>query len=427
MNQPHPFKKISSPGDLEQTITSVSRALNALAQGKIILVRDDDNRENEGDLLCALDFATPENVAFMAIHGRGLICAPITKERALQLNLPLMTQASGSQDHQGTAFTVSVDASKGITTGISAHDRSLTAAVLNDPEAKPHDLVRPGHLFPLIAQEGGVFARPGHTEAGVDLPRLAGLNPGSLICEVLMDDGTMARGPELEQMAETFGLEFITVQDIIRYREVMGDVQFQSTGDTRMPTAHGELSIRVYKTDDPSCPELIALHSQGKNPSNEGPVVRIHSECLTGDGFGSHRCDCGSQLDLALAQVAEQGGAVLYLRQEGRGIGIFDKIRAYQLQDQGMDTVEANRALGHQDDYRRYGAAVAVLRDLRLFEFTLLTNNPDKAQIFQVNPEFHVSVAPLVTGLHEENHRYMHTKIQRMGHTIPLQMVSLSF
>jgi len=409
---------------LAQSIQGVQRALDALAQGKIILVRDDDSRENEGDLLCALDFATPENVAFMAIHGRGLICAPITQDRARQLNLPLMTHATGEQDHQGTAFTLSVDAAKGITTGISAQDRSRTAKVLGNEKAKPQDLVRPGHLFPLIARDGGVFVRPGHTEAGVDLPRLAGLNPGSLICEVLNDDGTMARGPELEAMAKKFQLELITVQDLIRYREVLGDVELESSGDACMPTKRGDLAIRVYKTNDPSCPELIALHSKGVSPTKEGPVVRIHSECLTGDGFGSQRCDCGSQLDQALAQVAQKGGAVLYLRQEGRGIGIFDKIRAYQFQEQGMDTLEANRALGHQDDYRRYGAALAVLRDLGLLEFTLLTNNPDKATIFQNNPEFNVTIVPLITGLHRENKKYIETKIQRLGHTIPLQRIS---
>ena len=404
---------------MKEKIERVQRALDAFRQGKIILVRDDEDRENEGDFMCSLDHGTPENIAFMAIHGRGLICASISESTAERLNLG--PQSSGKGDNQGTAFTVSVDAAEGVTTGISADDRARTAAVLADPHSQPSGLLRPGHLFPLVAKSGGVIQRRGHTEAAYDFGRLAGLTPGGIICEVLKDDGTMARGPELEELARRYSIPLVSIEDLIVYREVYGDVEIHPSETARLPTTKGEFTIQVFSTADPGCPEIAVLSSPGARPavSPPKPVVRIHSECLTGDGFFSTRCDCGPQLEGAMELVAQDGGAVIYLRQEGRGIGLFEKVQAYRLQDGGLDTLQANQALGHKDDSRNYGAAVAVLRSLGLQKFRLLTNSPHKQEALSLGGFFDFTVEPLVRGLHKENSRYILTKKTKMGHRYP--------
>lgn len=403
-------------------IQRIDRALEELRAGRIILVRDDEGRENEGDLLCAAQYATEENIAFMAVHGRGLICQPITVERARRLNLDPM--APVNTESHGTAFTVSVDAARGITTGISAADRAHTIAVTIAEETVPGDLRRPGHVFPLVAREGGVLARKGHTEAAVDLARLAGLYPGGVICEVLNDDGSMARGPELEALARRHGMLLISVEDLITYRDAVGDVSLEESTVARMPTSLGEFSVTAYRTGDPVTPEILLLEHEA--PPRDGgtrhgsvPIVRVHSECLTGEALHSLRCDCGAQLDEAMRAVATEGGAIIYLRQEGRGIGLFEKIRAYTLQDQGLDTVDANLALGHKVDLRRFGAAAAVLRRRGYREVRLLTNNPDKVAALEAGGVSVRERIPLLAGHSHQNREYRNTKAARLGHLLP--------
>ena len=408
----------------KQRISRVRQALEFLQAGKIIMVRDDEDRENEGDFICAIEHGSPENVNFMAVHGRGLLCAAITRETASRLDLhPMeMYQAGGGQlgDAQGTAFTISVDATRGITTGISAEDRAETLKILHNPLSVPGDLRRPGHMFPLIAKDGGILVRRGHTEAAVDLTRLAGLQPGGLICEIMNPDGTMARGPELESLSEKWNMPLISLEDLLTYREAMGDVAIHGGPESRLPTDAGGFTIQVFKTDDPGCPEIIAL----SNKDGGGrPVVRLHSECLTGDSFGSQRCDCGNQLEAAKNLVQQNGGVILYLRQEGRGIGIFEKIRAYALQDGGLDTVDANLALGHGVDTRNFAGAVAVLRYLGFRDFDLLTNNPHKIAALSLGELFSVQPRNLELPVHPESRRYIETKIARMGHAISLKGV----
>lgn len=417
--QPH--REIEERSDLHR-LAKVEHAVERIRSGGLILVRDDEGRENEGDLVCAAELATPESVAFMAVHARGLVCQTITESIASRLNLP--PQSAINQESNATAFTVSVDAAEGITTGISAQDRCVTARIVASPDSRPEELVRPGHLFPIVAKAGGVFQRKGHTEASVDLARLAGLRPSGLICEVLKDDGTMARGPELEALAEEWEMPLITVEDIIAYRDAIGDVELEESTPAFLPTQFGEFTLRVFHSSDPSSRELALLEHPGRSHRRETvPVVRLHSECLTGEAFHSERCDCGPQLDEAMRRVAEEGGAVVYLRQEGRGIGLFEKVRAYTLQDRGMDTLEANLALGHDGDGRRFGGAAALLKKAGYGKVRLLTNNPEKVAALERAGIDVVERLPLHVGRTEKNEFYLETKFERMGHLAPKRRV----
>ncbi len=398
--------------DRQAAITRIEAALEALRQGRMIIVRDDPGRENEGDLVCAADYITPEVITTMATWGRGLICHAITPETARRLRLDEMVRENS--DVHGTAFTVSVDALAGTTTGISAADRALTARVLADPGSTAADFRKPGHLFPLIARAGGVLERRGHTEAAVDLTRLAGLTPSGVICEIMNDDGTMLCGEELEGFADEREFPLVSVSDLITYRDVLGDIALSSSGTTRLPTEHGEFICTVFRSSDPTAPEAVLLEHPGVGEAT--PLVRIHSECLTGEAFHSTRCDCGAQLEAAMAGIAEAGGALVYLRQEGRGIGLFEKIRAYALQDQGMDTVEANHALGHSTDLRRFGTATAILRDRGYRRVRLMTNNPDKLATVAAAGITVEERIPLHVGYSAENNTYRRTKEIRLGH-----------
>lgn len=387
-------------------------ALKALERGEVIIVVDDYDRENEGDLVAVAEQATPATLNFMATYGRGLICQPITAERARELELPLMT--GRSSDPHGTAFTVSVDHISS-TTGISAYERARTVNALAAAATKAQDLRRPGHIFPLIAKDGGVFERKGHTEAAVDLARLSGHTPSGVICEIMNDDGTMTRVPDLERFAERHGLQMISVEELIRYRDAVGDVKVTLQSESALPTEYGEFRIMAYTSADPAVGEMVVLES---TRPTESPVVRIHSECATGEIFGSVRCECGPQLQTALARIGREGGALVYLKQEGRGIGLAEKIRAYALQDAGADTVEANLALGYAADGRRFGAAAAVLKQRGYSSVRLLTNNPEKEQAVRNIGIGIENRENLVVGVRPENRRYLTTKIEKFGHTL---------
>jgi len=394
----------------------VEEALEDIRQGKMVIVADDEDRENEGDLVCAADAVTPEIINFMAIHGRGLICVALTQEHADRLNLHPMTDVN--TDPKGTAFTISVDARRkfGVTTGISAHDRSRTIQVIMDPESQPEDLSRPGHIFPLRAKKGGVLRRVGQTEAGVDLARLAGFAPAGVICEILKEDGTMARRPELEVFAREHGLKFITVADLVAYR-LKKERLVRRIAEAVLPTEHGEFTLIGYESlvDGREHAALVMGELQG----GEDVLVRMHSECLTGDVFGSRRCDCGEQLDRAMSKVAEAGrGAIVYLRQEGRGIGLGNKIRAYELQDQGQDTVEANESLGFKADLRDYGIGAQILLDLGIRSIRILTNNPRKIVGLDGYDLSVTGREPLSVEPGEYNRDYLATKRTKLGHLL---------
>jgi 3,4-dihydroxy 2-butanone 4-phosphate synthase/GTP cyclohydrolase II len=396
----------------------VEDAIQDIRDGRMVIVADDEDRENEGDLVCAASAVTPEIINFMAVHGRGLVCVAITQERADELDLRPMSEFN--TEAQGTAFTVSVDAAAkfGVTTGISASDRAKTIQVCIDPESKPSDLRRPGHVFPLRARPGGVLRRVGQTEASVDLARLAGLPPAGVICEILNDDGSMARRPELEVFAQKHGLRFITVADIVAHR-LQRERLVRREAEAVIPTPHGDWKIIAYRNElDPF--EHVAM-VKGEVAGEHDVLVRMHSECLTGDVFHSLRCDCGEQLEAAMRAIDREGrGAIVYLRQEGRGIGLVHKLRAYALQDEGMDTVQANEALGFRPDLRDYGIGAQILLDLGLSSIRILTNNPKKivgmdGYGLSVTGQVSLRVEP-----NPHNEAYLATKRDKLGHMLPV-------
>ncbi len=395
-------------------LTRVQKALEELRQGKIIILVDDEDRENEGDFVLAAEKATPEAVNFMAKHGRGLICLTLTEERARYLNLPPMVAENSSKF--STAFTVSIEARKGVTTGISAHDRATTILTAVDERAGPDDLVRPGHIFPLIARQGGVLVRTGQTEGSVDLARLAGMRPAGVICEIMNDDGTMARRKDLEDLAARFDLHIVSVADVIKYR-IAKERLVHRFAEARVPTLYGDFRAVVYHNDmDPH--EHVAF-VKGDVGDGSPCMVRVHSSCVTGDIFGSLRCDCGDQLHAALRQIERAGkGVLLYLMQEGRGIGLGNKLKAYELQDQGHDTVEANLALGFPADLREYGVGAQILVDLGVKKMRLMTNNPRKIVGLEGYGLEVVERVPIEVPAHDQNVRYMQTKRDKMGHLL---------
>ncbi len=391
---------------------TIEEALEALRQGEIIVVVDDENRENEGDLLMAADFVTPEAINFMAQWGRGLICVPMTGKRLEQLAISSMVDAP--DESMSTAFTVSVDARFTTTTGISAHDRANTVKALIDPLSKPEDFVRPGHIFPLRAKDEGVLRRPGHTEAGVDLARLAGLTPAAVICEIMDSNGTMARLPQLQAFRKRFELKLITIADLIRYRKKK-ETLFTRAAQAELPSRYGTFRAVAYTETETQDTHLALV--MGDVSDGRPVLVRVHSECLTGDVFGSKRCDCGDQLDMALKRIAEEErGVLLYMRQEGRGIGLANKIKAYALQEQGYDTVSANQALGFPPDSRDYGVGAQILADLGIGEIRLLTNNPKKYYALEGYGVKIVERVPIHSVPREENAFYLQTKKVKLGH-----------
>jgi 3,4-dihydroxy 2-butanone 4-phosphate synthase/GTP cyclohydrolase II len=401
-------------------LDSVERAIADIAAGKAVVVVDDEDRENEGDIIFAASRATPELMAFTIRHSSGVICVPMPADMLDRLEIPLMTPHN--KDRLRTAYTISVDARDGVSTGISAADRAHTARVLADSATEPWEITRPGHVFPLRYREGGVLVRRGHTEAAVDLARLAGLTPAGVLVEVVNDDGTMKRGPELREFADEHGLAMISIEDLVRHRH-RTEMLVERVAETRLPTRSGDFRAFGYRSSVDAGEHLALVHGDldAARAADEPVLVRVHSECLTGDVFGSHRCDCGPQLDEALDRVVEEGtGIVIYLRgHEGRGIGLVAKLQAYALQDGGRDTVDANLDLGLPADARHYGAATQILRDLGVGSVRLMTNNPDKTSSLE---DYGVTVAervPLTPRANDHNLAYLLTKRDRMGHDLP--------
>ena len=393
---------------------TVEEAIEDIRQGKFVVVVDAADRENEGDLTIAAQFATPEAINFMATHGRGLICLCLTEERCDELRLQLMTDRNEAPF--GTAFTISIEAREGITTGISAPDRSRTVQVAIDPSKGPADLVQPGHVFPLRAKQGGVLRRAGQTEAAVDLARLAGLNPAGVVCEVMNDDGTMARVPDLIPYCEEHGLKMITVADLIEYRR-RHEKLVERTTSVRLPTGYGEFTAVAFREMLTGKHHLALV--KGEVDGMSDVLVRVHSECLTGDVFHSLRCDCGEQLDQALLQIGrEDRGVLLYMAQEGRGIGLLNKLRAYELQETGLDTVEANLELGFPADARDWGIGNQILADLGLSTIRILTNNPKKISGLEGFGLTVVEQVPIETPPNAENRRYLAVKREKLGHRL---------
>ena len=397
-------------------LSGIAEAIEDIRAGKFVIIVDDEDRENEGDLALAAEKVTAEAINFMARHARGLICLPIIGKRLDELGIPLMVGQNTSKF--STAFAVSVDAKHGVSTGISAADRAETIKAIVDPATRAGDLARPGHIFPLRAREGGVLVRAGHTEAIVDLARLVGLYPAGVICEIMSEDGSMARLPQLEVMAERFGIKIVTIADLIAYRRRYERLVHR-VAEAKLPTRYGEFTAIAYKSDiDPD--EHLAL-VMGDISTEESVLVRVHSECLTGDVFGSLRCDCGEQIALAMQSIADEGrGVFLYMRQEGRGIGFHNKIRAYALQDEGLDTVEANLSLGFPSDLRDYGIGAQILADLGLHEIRLRTNNPKKVIGLEGYGLKVVETLPIITIPNPYNRDYLETKQKKLGHLLEI-------
>jgi len=401
----------------ELGFSTIDDAILAINEGRLVIVVDDEDRENEGDFIGAAEKVTPEMVNFMVTHGRGIFCVPILADRAEELLL--MAAAEDNTSLMGTAFTVSVDASS-CHTGTSAYDRCETVKVMIDPKTRPADLARPGHVFPIIARNGGVLRRAGHTEAAVDLARLAGLYPAGVICEILDDEGGMARRDQLLELSRQFDLPIITIEDLIRHRRRIEKLVVRVAGPAKLPTVHGDFEIIGYEVKyERQEPFALIL---GELSRSEAPLVRMHSSCFTGDVLDSLRCECGDQLELALKMISREGvGALVYLPQEGRGIGLIEKIKAYTLQDRGMDTVEANIALGHRADMRDYGVGIQILKDLGLSRVRLLTNNPKKSSAFILGG-YELKVVdqvPIIASPDPHRVRYMETKRLKMGHCLP--------
>ena len=393
---------------------TIEQALEDIRQGRLVIVADDEDRESEGDLIGAAEKVSPEMINFMARHGRGLICMPITPERCNELNLPQMTDEN-SESHE-TAFTVSVDggARFGVTTGISASDRAKTIQIVVDPESRPGDLIRPGHVFPLRAEPGGVLHRVGHTEAAVDLARMAGLAPAGVLCEIISDDGTMMRRPQLEVYAQEHGLTYVTIAQLVAYR-LQNERLVRRVAEARLPTEHGSFRLIGYENDVDDAEHVALVY--GDVAGKEGVLVRMHSKCLTGDVFDSQRCDCGWQLRSAMRMVEDEGaGVIVYLDQEGRGIGLLNKLKAYELQDCGHDTVEANESLGFAPDLRDYGIGAQILVDLGLASIRVLTNNPHKLVGLDGYGLKIVERVPIIADPNDNNRSYLEVKRDKLGH-----------
>jgi 3,4-dihydroxy 2-butanone 4-phosphate synthase/GTP cyclohydrolase II len=395
-------------------IDPIEDAIADIRAGKMIVLIDDDDRENEGDLVCAAEMVTPQIINFMATHARGLICLALDTLRTKQLDLPLMV--AQNQTEHGTNFTVTIEAAEGVTTGISAADRAHTILTAMKSDASPADLVKPGHIFPLKANEGGVLKRAGHTEGAVDLSRIAGCQPGGVICEIMNDDGSMARYSELRRFADHHGMKLSTIADLIKYRTHHNSVVRIDT-EAKMPTQFGTFKVVGFYSDVDN-KDYVAL-VKGQWSKDEAVLVRVHSQCLTGDVFGSQRCDCGPQLQSAMEMVEAEGkGVILYLPQEGRGIGLLNKIRAYRLQEEGMDTVEANHHLGFKDDLRDYGLGARMLSLLGIRRMRLMTNNPRKIVAIEGHGLQIIERVPLEKGRHPDNEKYLQTKSEKLGHLI---------
>jgi 3,4-dihydroxy 2-butanone 4-phosphate synthase/GTP cyclohydrolase II len=406
-----------------QVFATVEEAIEIIRNGGMLIVVDDEDRENEGDFLMAAEKVTPEAVNFMVVHGRGLLCLPTDGARLDELGIPMMTKAITAQF--GTPMAEAIDAREGISTGISAFDRALTIRKFCDPTAKPDDFVRPGHVFPLRAAPGGVLRRAGHTEAAVDLARLAGLFPAGVICEILNEDGSMARLPQLIEVARKHGLKILTIADLIAYRRQHEKLIRRAAPPVSLPTKYGHFTVYAYESEVDPNPYLALV--MGKVDDGEPVLVRMHSSCITGDLLGSLRCDCGSQLELALRAIANEGrGVLVYILQEGRGIGIVNKLRAYHLQEHGLDTVEANQALGFKPDLRDYGLGAQVLVDLGVRKIRLLTNNPKKIAGLEGYGLEIVEHVPLVATPNPHNIRYLRTKAEKLGHLLPLSVLQES-
>jgi 3,4-dihydroxy 2-butanone 4-phosphate synthase/GTP cyclohydrolase II len=408
-----------SPPDIHAAVASVEAALADVRAGKMVILVDDEDRENEGDLCMAAEKVTPEAINFMAKHARGLICLSLTEQRLDQLRLSMMVPDYENSSGFGTAFTISIEARHGVTTGISAADRATTIRAAIAPDARPNDIVRPGHVFPLRAREGGVLRRAGQTEGSVDLARLAGLEPAGVICEIMNDDGTMARLPDLVEFGRTHGIKILTIVDLIQYR-LRKEKLVRRAAVADLPTAQGEFRAIIYENEIDHVDHLALV--KGEIQPEHPVLVRVHSECLTGDAFGSRRCDCGEQLQAAMKLIDEEGcGVLLYMRQEGRGIGLMNKIRAYALQDQeGLDTVQANEKLGFPPDMRDYGVGAQILRDLGVRRMRLITNNPGKRAGIEGYGLAIVDRVPLEIQPNEKNLEYLRTKKEKLGHVLHL-------
>ena len=421
MNDPLP-KPAAAPlhPDWRDVVVPIPAAIAEIKAGRMIILVDDEDRENEGDLTMAADAVTPEAINFMAMHGRGLICLPMLGEQLERLRLGMMVPENENSSGFGTAFTISIEAREGVTTGISAHDRAHTILTAIRPDARPQDIVRPGHVFPLRARAGGVLRRAGQTEGAVDLSRLAGRNPSGVICEIMNDDGTMARMPDLVKFARKHGLKIATIADLIEYR-LRNEKLVRPAGDCTLPTrAGGEFRAIVYENEIDHIDHIALV--KGSFSAEDEVLVRVHSECLTGDSFGSLRCDCGEQLEAAMKLIEAEGkGVILYMRQEGRGIGLKNKIKAYGLQDrEGLDTVQANERLGFAADLRDYGVGAQILHDLGVRKMRIITNNPGKRAGIEGYGLSIVERVPLEITPNERNFQYLRTKKEKLGHVLHL-------